>query len=168
MEIGAFERKMSVIDVSFRLHSPFRTWVIMGDGESVDYANAPADLRECMSQLVVEDHETWCKLGPVADVCLTKWYSRWLPSMSDFRSDFASIPHWLWCLVPKRGVYDGPAIMHDALYRFGVLARREADAVFYDAMRNAGVGWFRRTAMWMAVRLAGGSAWRQHRQAGPP
>jgi hypothetical protein len=83
-----------------------------------------------------------------------------------FETDFASIPWGLWNLFPPLGLWARPAIIHDFLYdRGGVLpsktySRKEADMIFREAMSVVGVPAWRREVMFRAVRLGGGSGWK--------
>lgn len=75
-----------------------------------------------------------------------------------FITDFASVPRGLWNLFPPQGEYSRAAVVHDFLYRCTDVERRFCDAVFLEAMRLLGVGWFTRRLMYRAVRLFGGRA----------
>lgn len=55
------------------------------------------------------------------------------------------------------------AAVHDWLYRTGLITRRQADAVFYRALRASGVARWRAWLMWAGVRLGG---WRRYGQSG--
>lgn len=73
-----------------------------------------------------------------------------------FETDFASVPrlpvaYWL-----TGGTANSAAIMHDYLYATGELPRKLADQVLLEAMEVTGVPWWRRQAMYWAVRLFGG------------
>jgi hypothetical protein len=78
-----------------------------------------------------------------------------------FITDFASIPRFFWRLLPPTGKYGKAAVIHDYIYRTPSvnLTRAQADTVFRDAMKDLGVGWWTRTAMFRAVRLFGGGAY---------
>jgi hypothetical protein len=70
-----------------------------------------------------------------------------------FKTDLAS--HWL-----VRGSINGPAVLHDWLYRFGVKfkqikTQQEADDVFYEAMRDTGVSPPVAYAAYWAVKMFG-------------
>lgn len=80
-----------------------------------------------------------------------------------FVTDWASVPRFLWWWIPPMGQWSLAALAHDYLYRSHLTSRRNADAVFYALMRDAGVWWLRARLMWLAVRLFGGPAYR----AGP-
>lgn len=84
-----------------------------------------------------------------------------------FDCDGASIPRLLWTLVgsPMTGRYRDAAIIHDWLYHQSrrwpraKRSRKDADRVFYEAMRANGVGYERAHIMYWAVRLFAGSRW---------
>lgn len=73
-----------------------------------------------------------------------------------FVTDFASVPQFLWWIIPPWGPYCGAALVHDYLYSKQLYSRRIADAVFLELMKDAGVPWWKRTVMWLGVRLGGG------------
>jgi len=74
-----------------------------------------------------------------------------------FNTDFASIPGFATPIVPKLGKYNRAAILHDYIYREKTFSRAECDLIFRVAMQALGVSWWRRNAMWLAVRIGGGS-----------
>jgi len=71
-----------------------------------------------------------------------------------FHTDGASIPKWLWSLVggPLSGKYAKSAVIHDKLCRSGIVPRKKADKIFLEAMKADGVAFWKRRAMYMAVR----------------
>jgi hypothetical protein len=75
-----------------------------------------------------------------------------------FVTDFASVPRLPFAWMLAGGVANRAAVIHDLLYQCGNVAREVADSVFLEAMEVLGVGWFRRRAMFMAVRCFGGSS----------
>lgn len=78
-----------------------------------------------------------------------------------FYTDFASVPRFLWRVLPPTGRYGKAAVVHDYLYRTrGVATKAEADHVFLEAMTALGVGWWTRTCMYWGVRVFGGSSYR--------
>jgi hypothetical protein len=93
-----------------------------------------------------------------------------------FRTDLASIPRVLWWLpgfAPMELGVEAP-IVHDLLYQnSGVcrhrdepphwFSRRDVDRIFKVLMREAGVGGFRRSVAWAAVRGFGWFAWKSAR-----
>ena len=82
----------------------------------------------------------------------------------DSKTDFASIPRPLTFFIPKLGKYTYPAVVHDYLCRTAKSwkERRAADLIFRLAMKDAGVGFLRRWAMWLAVWLAGLVFWKMN------
>ena len=79
-----------------------------------------------------------------------------------FETDFASIPRPLWNLLPPTGEYGKAAVIHDYLYRQTNVSRYLCDRVFLEAMGVLGVAWWKRTLMFLAVRLFGGAARRRY------
>lgn len=87
----------------------------------------------------------------------------------NFVTDYASIPRFLWSWLPAWGPYGPAAIVHDYLYsgrleaapdpeeprRLILLDRKVADQIFFIAMAQCGVGWFKRKIIYSAVRLFG-------------
>ena len=59
-------------------------------------------------------------------------------------------------LVPKFGPWFGAAVVHDWLYRTGIVARKDADDIFLALMTRAGVNPATRWVMYQAVRWFGG------------
>lgn len=77
-----------------------------------------------------------------------------------FITDGASVPRFLWALLPSWGSYSRAAVVHDflcALLNKGTphpLAptRQRADAILYEAMVVCGTGVVIRWTIWAAVR----------------
>lgn len=80
-----------------------------------------------------------------------------------FTTDFASVPRFFWRLFPPTGKYGKASVIHDFCYRTGIVSRRAADAIFFDAMRHLGVRFPTRYLMWSAVRVFGWAAYRKAR-----
>jgi len=76
-----------------------------------------------------------------------------------FVTDFASVPRLFWRIVPPWGVYSPAAVVHDYLYHNGALSRKESDRIFLKLMKRLDVPLWKRTVMYLAVRLFGWSAW---------
>lgn len=77
-----------------------------------------------------------------------------------FKTDLASIPPFL---PITKAILNGKgrkaAVVHDWYYRLGIGTRKQADAVFKEALfatESWAVAWF----MWAGVRLGGAFAWR--------
>jgi hypothetical protein len=76
-----------------------------------------------------------------------------------FLTDFASVPRPLWWLLPRWGRYGNAAVVHDFGYWDQSRKRPEVDRIFLEGMMVLGVGWFTRTALYLAVRLVGWWGW---------
>ena len=83
-----------------------------------------------------------------------------------FDFDGASCPQFLWSLglSPMGGGYDKSACLHDALYAGEIFERETCDKLFLEAMESEGVGYFKRHAMYWAVRSFGWMVWRNHKK----
>lgn len=77
----------------------------------------------------------------------------------NFLTDFASVPRFLWWLLPKWGKYGNAAVIHDWLYKTHSRSRHDADHVFLEAMKVASCSWLTRHVMFYAVRIFGWLAW---------
>ncbi len=71
--------------------------------------------------------------------------------------DGASIPQFLWSLVggPFEGLYVDASIIHDVYCVTRTRTSDQTHDMFYVAMRCSGVGRFRATYMWAAVKAFG-------------
>jgi len=81
-------------------------------------------------------------------------------------SDGASVPRMFWPIFsPFDGDYFDSAVLHDMIYRDRAtkFTRAEADLIFLEAMKSLGVGWFKRTLVYRAVRIGGAAPWRNAR-----
>ena len=90
----------------------------------------------------------------------------WVPV--DTLTDLASIPRLLWAIYPPFGRYTRGAVLHDWLYTRGdiqgvPITKRQADAVFYEAMRCGGVRITLAWAIWAMVAAFAGPTWLQYR-----
>jgi len=76
-----------------------------------------------------------------------------------FTTDFASVPRFVVWLIPRYGRWTQAAILHDYLWHLArqkEFKKHEADGIFNRAMRELGVPYLRRWAMWAAVRWGSG------------
>jgi hypothetical protein len=84
-----------------------------------------------------------------------------------FITDLASIPRLLRSVFNVNGRSREAAVLHDYLYCSqglnGWLSRAQCDRIFRDAMRDRGVNWLQRVAMWAGVRLGGWLYWSKRR-----
>lgn len=83
-------------------------------------------------------------------------------------TDFASVPRIPIAFLLFGGRANTAAVVHDWLYTTGILPKRTADAVFYEAMRDTGINWWNAWWMWLGVALGGGHAWRVSRADSHP
>lgn len=72
-----------------------------------------------------------------------------------FESDFASIPSYAQCLLPKLGKYSKAAVLHDYLYVIAYKNKKFADLTFLEAMMVLNVPSWKRYLMYHAVRTFG-------------
>jgi len=95
-----------------------------------------------------------------------------------FITDFASIP---WIARPLIGSPSGPyapaAVNHDLNYAenageldedYEKRSRRQCDQIFLEGMQVLGVGWWKRSAMYSAVRVGGWKGWGKNRKGYKP
>ena len=76
-----------------------------------------------------------------------------------FVTDFASIPRFFWRVLPPWNTHGKAAVLHDWCYQSGILSRVVSDAIFLEAMMVLGVVWWKRYALYAAVRLFGWTAY---------
>jgi hypothetical protein len=76
-----------------------------------------------------------------------------------FRTDFASVPRFLWPLFPPWGPSWRAAVVHDYLYQMRELTRREADRVFLHLCLRCGVPRGLAVAAYLALRACGWTHW---------
>lgn len=80
-----------------------------------------------------------------------------------FVTDFASIPRFLWSLLPKWDGYGMPAVVHDYLYwEQQGHNRYTADNVLLSAMKDQSVTKWKCVVIYYALRLFGFFAWRSN------
>lgn len=83
----------------------------------------------------------------------------------DFETDLASTPKFLWLTFPPFGKYTDAAIIHDYLYSkncvYNAIDRATADLIFLELMKQLEVPFWKRQAMYRAVRLFGSRYFRK-------
>jgi hypothetical protein len=77
-----------------------------------------------------------------------------------FVTDFASVPRFAWWLIPPDGNYTQAAVVHDYLYHTKPYTRHRCDQIFLEAMAVLGVPRWKRSIMFMAVRIACWYPWK--------
>jgi hypothetical protein len=78
-----------------------------------------------------------------------------------FVTDGASVPRVFWSLLPPWGRYSRAAVLHDRLCALidrgtpheAAPTRREADALFFEAMAASRVNVVTRWVLWIGVRI---------------
>ena len=93
------------------------------------------------------------------------WNGKVLVVPAGFKSDGASVPRFFWRAVFPPGDSRAlrAAVAHDFIYRehpFG-WTRKEADALFYDLLREDGTSWFSAQSAYWGVRIFGGASWKK-------
>lgn len=79
-------------------------------------------------------------------------------------TDFASIPRVFWRLLdPYDPEYKPMAVIHDRLYRLGVLSRSECDAIFNQLMIQGDVSWWKRVLIYEGLAWCGWTGWNENR-----
>ncbi len=95
----------------------------------------------------------------------SKYAEKVIAVPAGFEHDFASIPRFLFVILPWWAKFNKAAVLHDWLYRTQTLTRARSDLIFYEAMlvafRDHKTG---RLVAWLeykAVRLFSWLAWRK-------
>lgn len=96
-----------------------------------------------------DDKKTWVLLEDYGEV------------PRGFVTDGGSIPRFFWRVIgsPMEAATCGPYIRHDWRYQTGLMSRADADDALYEELREAGVGYARAKAIYLAVRACG---WRHY------
>lgn len=74
-----------------------------------------------------------------------------------FITDGGSIPRFFWRVIghPLEGEYVGRYVEHDHDYQTGRIPRKEADIKLRDGLKADGMGRFKYTLVYYAVRICG-------------
>lgn len=80
-----------------------------------------------------------------------------------FITDLASVPRFLWVLIPPYGRHTGAAIIHDWYYRNGDkhITRAEADWIMFRVMKVDGCSFLKRWIIYIGLRLFGRRAFKK-------
>lgn len=74
----------------------------------------------------------------------------------DFLTNLASVPRVLRPILNRNGKSRRPAVLHDWLYTNQVcVSRKEADKLFYEALRSEGMNWAGAQVYYRGVRAFG-------------
>ena len=77
-----------------------------------------------------------------------------------FVTDFASIPRLFWFILHPTGRYGKAAVIHDLCYRGHLFSRAISDGIFLEAMGVLKVSRWKRSLVYLAVRMGGYWAWK--------
>lgn len=123
----------------------------------------PTFLQRCYLAIADASNQ-WVTVGPL--VYSSQVAERTITVASGFETDLASIPRSFHWLIPVNGKHRLAAIIHDWLYAKAPewCTRKLADQVLLEAMKALGESWWRRTAMYSAVRAGGWLYWRKCRE----
>jgi hypothetical protein len=83
-----------------------------------------------------------------------------------FEWDGASIPRVFWITIgsPFNPCFTVAGLVHDYLYKTQPIERSRADKVFHNILKKSGVGLINSTRMYLAVRVGGFIAWKNHKK----
>lgn len=123
----------------------------------------PRFLQRCYLAIADRSNQ-WVTVGAL--VYLSDIAQRTITVDEGFETDLASIPRSFHWLIPVNGKHRLAAIIHDWLYAKAPdwCTRKLADQVLLEAMKALGESWWRRTAMYSAVRAGGWLYWRKCRE----
>ena len=114
---------------------------------------------EDSTTLTTSEWETWVLESPAKGIFLWQETYHHIEVPEGFMTDFASIPFFArWWQRGGVGSQRIAAYFHDYMYSgTDQFSRRQADAAFYQVMKaiDGSKGWFKRGAMWAALRVGG-------------
>jgi hypothetical protein len=125
------------------------------------------------SPLRVEDVDEFAGIWQLTEPL--RYYSavlkREITVPAGFKTDFASVPRIPFVYDAEGGKCDKAAVVHDWLYSIGSSAggvsREQADQVLREAILASGYSTATAAIFYAAVRVGGGSHWRQENVAQP-
>ena len=119
-----------------------------------------------LTKLMLEDDGDGLTMTLAADLLYdSHTLGRIVTVEKGFVTDFASIPKFLWNILPQHGHYDRAAVVHDKLYRAGGVTQLQADTVLREAMEICGCSWWERFVIYRGVRLGGHIPFTKYRDA---
>jgi len=77
-----------------------------------------------------------------------------------FKTDYGSVSVFK-NTIGAMDIKSAPYILHDWLYGSHLVSRAKADAILMEALEEVGESWLRRQAIYYAVRIFGGKAWKK-------
>ncbi len=117
-------------------------------------------------QILPEDDRFWILGDPLA----AEADHERVEIPTGFTTDGASVPAWAQRVTrwkPWADPQRWPGVVHDWLYSQAGVTKARADSMFRALLASEGAGWFKRKAMYTAVVVGGGSAYRANQARGP-
>ena len=87
-----------------------------------------------------------------------------------FQCDFCSVPRVPIAYLLVGAIGEEAGLVHDYGYREGAepkMTRLEVDKLFYNILGECGISWWKRKAMYYAVRMCAGSNWHARKVSEP-
>jgi hypothetical protein len=87
-----------------------------------------------------------------------------------FQCDFCSVPRVPIAYLLVGAIGEEAGLVHDYGYREGAIpkmTRAEVDKLFYNILGECGVSWWKRKAMYYAVRVGAGRNWHKRKVMEP-
>ena len=81
-----------------------------------------------------------------------------------FVTDLASVPRFLWWIIPPFGRYTQAGVVHDWLTWSQFFTRKETDTIFSELMIKYGTYKYKAKLMYRAVRTFGWIAWNRYKK----
>lgn len=119
----------------------------------------------------LEDEEDGCRAKLLRTLTYTTCDGWTLEVPAGFTTDFASIPRIFSAVIPTRGRYNRPAIVHDFLYQHApadpttgrYCTQARADSILREACENCDVRLTQRWAIYLGLRIGGWWTWWKYR-----
>lgn len=89
----------------------------------------------------------------------------WILVPVGFRTDYGSIPKFLWSIYDYMGADAACFILHDILYAGEIVSRADADWILLEFLKQKKHTWLYRNTIYSAVRTCGGFVWENHTPA---
>jgi hypothetical protein len=124
-------------------------------------------VKRAVGQPVLEDDDRFWILG---DALVLDVDGERLEIPAGYTTDGASVPGWAQPLTgwePWEDPQRWAGIVHDWLYTQKGVSKARADRVFEAVLASEGAGWLKRKAMYAAVVVGGGPAYRAGQRRGP-
>lgn len=130
---------------------------------ALDLRTRTSDLKSRKLPIEPADERRWVLLEPLTYDVGHKGSGATIVVEAGFVTDLASVPRFLWAIIPPFGLHAGAAVLHDWMYTHPeelVPTRKRADEIFHEAMLAMGVPRLRARIMYAAVRVGGRGGWK--------